>query len=135
MARIKRKQIKFTEESLNEVYQEIYNDSHNFKAQVMAILSVWGPMVKDEGNVAAMGKEIVNLMNSIARTNDQKIALLKILKDIVFDKKAAGEAEASRNSSNGDQVTLGDDSKNTIMAMIEEAKKAMEKNQANNTTE
>ncbi len=124
MGRIKRKTIKFTEDSLNELYQELYNDTHNYKAQVTAILSKWSPLVKDEGNIAAMGKDIVNLMNAIARTNDQKIILVKILKDIVFAKKEIGDTSSSKDD--GDQVTLSDEAKMELMRMADEARKGIE---------
>jgi len=124
MARVKRKKLQFTEDSLNELYQEIYNDTHNFKAQVTAILSKWAPMVKDEGNVAAMGKDIVNLMNAIARTNDQKIILVKILKDIVFAKK--GINDTSNPNDNPEQITLSEQAKRDLMKMAEEARKGVD---------
>lgn len=124
MARVKRKAIKFTEESLNELYQELYNDTHNYKAQVTAILARWSPLIKDEGNIAAMGKDIVNLMNAIARTNDQKIVLVKILKDIVFAKKGMGDSEPS--NSDGEQITLSDEAKMELMRMADEARKGIE---------
>lgn len=124
MARVKRKAIKFTEESLNELYQELYNDTHNYKAQVTAILARWSPLIKDEGNIAAMGKDIVNLMNAIARTNDQKIVLVKILKDIVFAKNEINDSNS--NNSNPDQVTLSDEAKMELMRMADEARKGIE---------
>lgn len=124
MARVKRKAIKFTEESLNELYQELYNDTHNYKAQVTAILARWSPLIKDEGNIAAMGKDVVNLMNAIARTNDQKIVLVKILKDIVFAKNEIGDSNP--NNSNPDQVTLSDEAKMELMRMADEARKGIE---------
>lgn len=124
MARVKRKAIKFTEESLNELYQELYNDTHNYKAQVTAILARWSPLIKDEGNIAAMGKDVVNLMNAIARTNDQKIVLVKILKDIVFAKNEIGDSNP--NNSNPDQVTLSDEAKMELMRMADDARKGIE---------
>jgi hypothetical protein len=124
MGRIKRKSIKFTEDSLNDYAQECYNDSHNYRAMIMAILSKWSPLIKDEGQVAAMGKDIVNLMNALARTNDQKLVLLKILKDIVFAKKEMGEAEAKQTD--GDQITLSQEAQNELLRMADEARKRIE---------
>lgn len=125
MPRAKRKQIKFTEDSLNELYQELYNDTHNFKAEVRAILVKWTPYIKDEGNVAGMGKDIVNLMNAIARTNDQKIILVKILKDIVFAKKGILDQGGNSND-NPEQITLSDEAKKELMRMADEARKTIE---------
>lgn len=120
MPRIKRKRIEFTLESLNDMYQECYNDSYNFKAQLTAVLSRWSPMIKDESNVAAMGKEIVALLNSIGKTNDQKIVLLKILKDIVMEKNV----DSGKTTSAADaQVSISDEAKQELMKMAEEMRK------------
>jgi hypothetical protein len=124
MPRPKRITVKFTEDGVNELYQEIYNDSHNYKAQITAILARWTPFVKDEGNIAAMGKEIVALMNQLAKTNDQKIVLLKILKEIVFDKKgAAGDTKPNASDA---QVHLTDDTKRELLRLAEEARRGIE---------
>ncbi len=125
MARIKRKSIKFTEDSLNEYAQEVYNDSHNYRAMVMAILAKWSPMIKDDGNVAALGKDIINLMNALARTNDQKLVLLKLLKDIVFAKKGMGEEATPK--SDGVQITLSEEAKNELLRMADDARRSVEK--------
>lgn len=122
MARIKRKRIQFTEESLNEFYQEVYNDSYNFRAQVTAVISRWSPMVKDEGNIAAMGDKIVALLNAIAKTNDQKIILLKVLKDIVQNKKE----DAPKQTSGDAHVSISDEAKQELMRMAEEMRRGIE---------
>lgn len=120
MPRIKRKRIEFTLESLNDMYQECYNDSYNFKAQLTAVLSRWSPMIKDESNVSAMGKEIVALLNSIGKTNDQKIVLLKILKDIVMEKTV----DTGKTTSAADaQVSISEEAKQELMKMAEEMRK------------
>ncbi len=123
MPRPKRINIEFTEKGVNELYQEVYNDSHNYKAQITSILARWTPFVKDEGNIAAMGKEIVALMNQLAKTNDQKIVLLKILKEIVFDKKSTGEVKSNASDA---QVHLSDDSKKELLRLAEEARRGIE---------
>jgi len=124
MARIKRKRIKFTEESLNELYQEVYNDTFNFKAKIESLISKWSIHIKDEGNIAALGKEIVALMNGIGKTNDQKIVLLKILKDIVYNK----DGKQSETKDNDGQTSISDEAKEELMRMAEEARKGMENN-------
>lgn len=124
MARIKRKRIKFTEESLNELYQEVYNDTFNFKAKIESLISKWSIHIKDEGNIAALGKEIVALMNGIGKTNDQKIVLLKILKDIVYNK----DGKQAENKDNDGQASISDEAKEELMRMAEEARKGMENN-------
>lgn len=125
MARIKRKRIQFNEESLNELYQEVYNDSFNYKAKLESFISKWNAFIKDESNVAAMGKELVALLNAIGKTNDQKIVLLKILKDIVYNKD--GKSTQETPTADG-QVTMSEEAKDELMRMAEEARRSMENN-------
>ena len=39
--RPKRKKIKFTEDSVNELLQEIYNDTHITRTRIVRILTKW----------------------------------------------------------------------------------------------
>ncbi len=124
MPRPKRMTIEFTEQGVKDYYQELYNDSHNYKAQITAILARWTPFVKDEGNIAAMGKEIVALMNQLAKTNDQKIVLLKILKEIVYDKK--GVSNEPKSNASDAHIQISDDAKRELLRMAEEARRGIE---------
>lgn len=86
MARIKRKRLKFNEESVNNLLQEIYNDTHNIRAKITRLFNKWETQVKENGEVAAVGDQIVKLIAAEAKNQDQKIMLLKYLKEVVFDK-------------------------------------------------
>ncbi|MFW5847638.1 MAG: hypothetical protein ACOCVF_01785 [bacterium] len=99
MARPKRKKLKFDEESLNGLLQEIYNDSHNIRAQIITLFNKWEKYAEDGGSVAALGKDIINLIRAQAKNQDQKIMLLKYLKDVVHgdsDSKKSDESESSK---------------------------------------
>lgn len=92
MARPKRKKLKFNEESLNDLLQEIYNDSHNIKAKITRLFTKWESQVKETGEVAAIGEQIVKLIGAESKNQDQKIMLLKYLKDVVYEKgKSSGQ--------------------------------------------
>lgn len=93
MARPKRKQIKFTEESVNALAQEIYNDSHNIKAKITRLFSKWETKVKDGGEIQALGESITKLIVAEAKVYDQKLVLLRYLKEIVFAKGSGVETE------------------------------------------
>lgn len=91
MPRKKRKKIKFTEDSVNEYMQEIYDDSFKLNSKINILFTKWEAKVKEGGEVAAMGDQIVKLIAAMAKNQEQKIAILKILKDIVFvDSKVEG---------------------------------------------
>ncbi len=82
--RPRRKKLKFTEDSVNELLQEIYNDSHIIRARIIRLFNKWEAHVNEGGEVAAIGDQIVKLIVEEGKTQDKKINLLKILREIVF---------------------------------------------------
>lgn len=87
MARPKRRQLKFDEDSVNKLLQEIYDESFNVKAKIARLFTKWETKVKESGEVAAIGDQIVKLIAAEAKNQDQKIVLLRYLKEVVFDNK------------------------------------------------
>jgi hemoglobin-like flavoprotein len=123
MARIKRKTVELNEDSLKNLIQEVYNDSHQIRSTIVALFNNWNSKVKEQGEIAATGKEIVNLINALARNQDQKINLIKVLNDIVFvktDKKNSDDSKKS-TTANG-EGDLSEEAKASLRKMIEEAK-------------
>lgn len=103
MPRIKRKQIKFDEDSANSLLQEIYNDSHNIRAKITMLFRKWEKYVDDETKIAILGEQIVKLIQAEAKNQDQKILLLKFLKEVAYKdvpNKEAGQEEAGGGISN-----------------------------------
>jgi hypothetical protein len=84
MPRAKRRKLKFDENSVNELLQEIYNESYNIRSQVKILFRKWESKVKDGGEIAAMGDQIIKLIAAEAKNQDQKIMLLKYLKEVVY---------------------------------------------------
>lgn len=85
--RPQRKTLKFDEKSVNDLLQEIYNESHNIKAKIARLFTKWETKVKENGEIAAIGDQIVKLIAAEAKNQDQKIMLLRYLKEVVFDTK------------------------------------------------
>ena len=86
MARPTRKKLTFDEESVNKLLQEIYDESFNIKAKIARLFSKWEVKIKDNAEIAVIGDQIVKLIAAEAKNQDQKIMLLKYLKEVVFDK-------------------------------------------------
>lgn len=101
MPRPKRKKLDFTEESVNKLLQEIYDESHNQKAKITRLFTKWEQKVKEGGEIAAIGDQIVKLISAEAKNQDQKIMLLRYLKEVVFDKDKPQikETESAENPS------------------------------------
>ena len=103
MPRPKRRQLKFDEESVNALAQEIYNDSHNIKAKISRLFTKWEQKVKDGGEIQALGETISKLIVAEAKTVDQKLVLLRYLKEVVFarevktDEKKENVTKKDRN--------------------------------------
>jgi membrane-bound lytic murein transglycosylase len=109
MPRKKRKKLKFTEDSLNDLLQEIYDDSHNIRAKITRLFNKWEKQAKEGGEIAAFGDSIVKLINAESKNQDQKIMLLKYLKEVVF---------ADNADKPTDKAEITDDTKNELMKIV-----------------
>ena len=86
MPRPKRKKLKFNEESADALLQEVYDETYNIRAQIKRLFTKWEAKVKEGGEVAAIGDQIIKLIGAAAKNQDQKIMLLKFLKEVVYEK-------------------------------------------------
>lgn len=114
MPRPKRKKLQFNEESVNDLLQEIYDESHNQKAKITRLFTKWEQKVKEEGNIAAIGDQIVKLIAAEAKNQDQKIMILRYLKEVVFDKKSTAEIKV------GESEDPSTDRRNAILDLVQE---------------
>jgi len=112
-----RKKLLFDEESVNKLLQEIYEDTHNIKAKITRIMTKWELKIKDAGEIQALGDSIVKLITAESKNTDQKIMLLKYLKEVVFD-RTKQVAPTDTSSENGD---VSDDRRNHLLELVNEA--------------
>lgn len=118
MARPQRKKLKFDEESVNKLLQEIYDESHNIKSKIGRLFTKWEQKVKEGGEIAAIGDQIVRLIGAEAKNQDQKIMLLKYLKEVVFkDRGNSGGADE-------EQKDITSERKNELLNMIRDGIKS-----------
>jgi len=117
VARPKRKKLEFTEESVNMLLQEIYDESHNIKAKITRLFTKWETKVKEEGNIAAIGDQIVKLIAAEAKNQDQKIMLLRYLKEVVFEKGKTGGISGG-NVSTEESGAVGRDRRNELLDFV-----------------
>jgi len=113
MARPKRKKLKFDEDSVNDLLQEIYNDSHNIKAKISRLFTKWEKNAREGGEIAAIGDQIVKLISAEAKNQDQKIMLLKYLKEVVFNRE-----NNSSSKENNEEVSA--DRRNELINMVQQ---------------
>lgn len=128
MPRPKRKQLKFDEESVNKLLQEIYDESHNIKAKITRLFTKWETKVKESGEVAAIGDQIVKLIAAEAKNQDQKIMLLRYLKEVVFDTKGGGSQNQGDTSSADEKGNVSTDRRNELLNFVQEELEKKDKN-------
>ena len=114
MPRAIRKRIKFDEESVNNLLQEIYNESYNIKAKITRLYVKWELKVKEGGEIQAIGDAIIKLIAAEAKNQDQKIMLLKYLKEVVFEKNS------NEPSKSDDKENTTAERRNELLAFIRE---------------
>ena len=128
--RPKRKNLTFDEESANKLFQEIYDESHNIKAKIARLFSKWETKIKENSEVAAIGDQIVKLIAAEAKNQDQKIILLKYLKEVVFDNKVSNNSNAGKQE---DTENITTEKKSQLLSMVrEELNKEEEKRKKDN---
>lgn len=86
MPRPSRKKIAFTEKSLNDLYQEVYNDQINLKIKIVRLFNKWEASAKNAEDINLIAQQILKAIDCEAKVGDQKIIILKVLKDIIKDK-------------------------------------------------
>ena len=124
MPRPKRNKLKFDKDSLNKLLQEIYDDSFNIRAQIRRLFTKWESKVKEEGEIAAFGDQVVKLINAEAKNQDQKIMLLKYLKDVVFDKSGN---YLSKTSGNNKVEDIDEEERRVLIRTVQEELKKNKK--------
>lgn len=126
MARPVRRKLKFDEDSVNKLLQEIYDDSHNLKAKITRLYNKWEVKVKESGEVAAIGDQIVKLIMAEAKNQDQKIMILKYLKEVVYDTKTNAQNSGPAPSVKDGEMTP--ERRNELLKMVEDG---LERNGSN----
>jgi hypothetical protein len=129
MPRPQRKRLSFDEDSVNKLLQEIYDESHNIKAKITRLFTKWELKVKETGEVQAIGDAIIKLIAAEAKNQDQKIMLLRYLKEVVFDNKANEGNNSNKKSEEAGNVTS--DRRNEILKLVEDELERKDKLKSN----
>jgi len=124
-----RKKLKFDEDSVNKLLQEIYDESCNVKAKITRLFTKWELKVKETGEVQAIGDAIIKLIAAEAKNQDQKIMLLRYLKEVVFDNKANEGYNSNKKSEEAGNVTS--DRRNEILKLVEDELERKDKLKSN----
>lgn len=116
MPRPQRKRLKFDEDSVNKLLQEIYDESHNIKAKIARLFTKWEQKVKEGSEISAIGDQIVKLIAAEAKNQDQKIMLLRYLKEVVFEDKSQN---GTTNKKTDEKSDVSIDRRNELLDMVQ----------------
>jgi hypothetical protein len=122
-----RRQLKFDEDSVNKLLQEIYDDSRNQKAKIVRLFTKWELKVKEGGEIQAIGDQIVKLIAAEAKNVDQKIMLLRYLKEVVFDDNVNASYNKNNNESSQEKGDINTEQRNDLLDLIQEEIEKKEK--------
>ena len=129
MPRPQRKRLSFNEESVNKLLQEIYDESHNIKAKITRLFTKWEIKVKEGGEIQAIGDQIVKLIAAEAKNQDQKIMLLRYLKEVVFDSKNGTVNNNSNDNSKTEESTgISSERRNELLNFVASEVEKKQKN-------
>jgi len=117
MPRPQRRKLEFNEDSVNKLLQEIYDDTHNIRAKITRLFTKWETKVKENGEVAAIGDQIVKLIAAEAKNQDQKIMLLRYLKEVVFDNKI-GITSSANDKKTDEKSNVTTDRRNELLNFV-----------------
>lgn len=117
-----RKKLKLTEESLNELYQELYNENHNLKNKTARLFLKLDTLAKGQDGAALLGEQIIKAVNLELGVHDKKINLLKVVKDVIRDKNAL-ENKKSKDVGDENKPDITENEKNELFELIEKTKK------------
>jgi hypothetical protein len=124
MPRPPRRRLSFDEDSVNKLLQEIYDETHNIKAKLNRLFTKWEQKVKEGGEIAAIGDQIVKLIAAEAKNQEQKIILLRYLKEVVFDNKAGGSPLASSgqktNKEKSEEREVTTEERNNLLDFVQQ---------------
>lgn len=90
MSRPLKKKLKFDEDTLASLSQEIYNDQFNNRAKLSLLFRQWESKAKTIEDINIIGMQILKIIDLENKNIEQKVTILKVLKEIVKDKKNEG---------------------------------------------
>lgn len=118
MPRPKRKQVEFTSESVRDLFQGILNEADELKLKAIFQFNKQNRDVKDNQDINLVGKINADYLKLYGDAIEKKIAVGRLLKDIVFKDSGNKDADTSRES-----LISSEDREAIFRAMKDQAEK------------
>lgn len=121
MPRPLKKKLKFDEDTLASLSQEIYNDQFNNRAKLSLLFRQWESKAKTIEDINIIGMQILKIIDLENKNIEQKVTILKVLKEIVKDKKteSIGLKKVADDVEEATKKGITSDTKAQLLELIE----------------
>ena len=119
----RKQKITIDEESLERILDECYNETNDLKTEINNIYTIWNTKVVEIGEIAAVGKDIVKLLDQRDKVIDKKLRVAQQIHNIISEKNKMIKAQTGNDNNEGTAV-LPTEIDSKINEMIEAARKA-----------
>jgi hypothetical protein len=119
----RKSKITIDEESLEKILDECYHETNDLKTEINNIYSIWNTKVVEIGEIAAIGKDIVKLLDQRDKVIDKKLKVAQQIHNIISEKNKLIKSQTGNMDNEGTAV-LPNELDLRINEMIEAARKA-----------
>jgi len=118
----RKNKITIDEESLERILDECYHETNDLKTEINNIYSIWNTKVVEIGEIAAIGKDIVKLLDQRDKIIDKKLKVAQQIHNIISDRNKMIKYNIG-NEDNEGTAALPNEIDAKINEMIEAARK------------
>lgn len=104
MPRITKKKLSFSKESMLEVLQECYYETHNIRAEAIVLLNKWKSKAIEKEDIAMIGKSLVDLMTKRENVLGKKLEVVRIMKDVVYSDVKTSKSNATADTDENEDL-------------------------------
>lgn len=112
-------------DTLQRVLDECYTETNDLKIELSNLYTIWNSKVVDIGEIAAVGKDVVKLLDQRDKLIDKKLKVAQQIHTIMTDRNKEAKAFEKENGINGLKpvdAMLPADLDDKITEMIQSAK-------------
>lgn len=114
--------ITIDEDSLERILDECYHETNELKTEIQNIYTIWNTKVVEIGEIAAIGKDLVKLLDQRDKVIDKKLKVAQQIHTIISEKNKLEKSKTDNEGFIGD-VSLPNELDARITEMIEAARK------------
>lgn len=121
-----RKKITIDEDTLQRILDECYQETNDLKTEISNIYTVWNTKIVEIGEIAAVGKDVVKLLDQRDKVIDKKLKIAQQIHAVLAENTRQERAQLSKSKiddKSDEPGYLPDELNDKIDQMIAAAKK------------